>query len=241
MATMMEAMMSMKKIMEANAVTVAATSAVAKVNPMTSSGLNQMNHPTLNMVGKDLGSRDGPHDVQIQNKYTFPPYGSPPKEDANNFAPILIESQQPQTNHAHVSQTVEETHEIAHHNPANSEPCLGYATEGLAVGDIPLQNTLDGPQPHPLDSTMGKNPHAMAEMGKLDHLEERLRDIEGGEDYAFNLEELFLVPNIITPPKFKVPDFEKYKGTTCPKNHPKMYCRMMCAYAKNEKLLIHFS
>ena len=34
MATIMEAMMSMKKIMEANAVAVAATSAVAKVNPM---------------------------------------------------------------------------------------------------------------------------------------------------------------------------------------------------------------
>ena len=35
----------------------------------------------------------------------------------------------------------------------------------------------------------------MAKMGKLDHLEERLRVIEGGEDYSFaNLEELFLVP-----------------------------------------------
>ena len=33
MATMMEAMMSMKKIMEANAVAIAATSVVAKVNP----------------------------------------------------------------------------------------------------------------------------------------------------------------------------------------------------------------
>ena len=82
----------------------------------------------------------------------------------------------------------------------------------------------------------------MAEMGKLDHLEERLRAIEGGKDYAFsNLEELFLVPNIITPSKFKVLDFDKYKGTTCPKNHPKMYCRKMGAYAKDEKLLIHFS
>ena len=51
---------------------------------------------------------------------------------------------------------------------------------------------------------------------KLDHLEERLRAIEGSEDYAFaSLEELFLVPNIITPPKFKVLDFDKYKGTTC--------------------------
>ena len=79
-----------------------------------------------------------------------------------------------------------------------------------------------------LSVTHNHNPHiprwlktlmTMAGMGKLDHLEERLRAIEGGEDYAFaNLEELFLVPNIITLPKFKVPDFDKYKGTTCPKN-----------------------
>ena len=41
MATMMEAIMSMKKIMEANAVTVATTSTVAKVNPMPPSDLNQ--------------------------------------------------------------------------------------------------------------------------------------------------------------------------------------------------------
>jgi len=60
MATMMEAMMSMKKIMEANVVAVAATSAVAKVNPMPLSGLKQMNHPTSDMVGKDLGSTDDP-------------------------------------------------------------------------------------------------------------------------------------------------------------------------------------
>ena len=60
MVTMMEAMMSMKKIMEANVVTVAATSAIAKVNPMPPSDLNQMNHPTSDMVGKDLGSTNGP-------------------------------------------------------------------------------------------------------------------------------------------------------------------------------------
>ena len=34
LAATMEAMLSMKKIMEANAVAIAATSAVAKVNPM---------------------------------------------------------------------------------------------------------------------------------------------------------------------------------------------------------------
>ena len=79
MATMMEAMMSVKKIMEANAVAIAATSVVAKVNPTSPSGINQMNHPTSDMVGKDLGSTGGPHDVQIQNKHAFPPYGLPPK------------------------------------------------------------------------------------------------------------------------------------------------------------------
>ena len=80
----------------------------------------------------------------------------------------------------------------------------------------------------------------MAEMGKLDHLEERLRAIKGGEDYSVaNLKELFLEPNIITPPKFKVLDFDNFKGTTCPKNHLKMYYRKMGAYLKDEELLIH--
>ena len=114
MATMMEAMMSMRKIMEANAVTIAATSAVAKVNPTSPSGINQMNHPTSDMVDKDLGSTGGPHDVQIQNKHAFPPYGlllnyTPPNvaytpnKNVNNSTPIPVGSQQPQTDHAHVS------------------------------------------------------------------------------------------------------------------------------------------
>ena len=51
---------------------------------------------------------------------------------------------------------------------------------------------------------------------------------------------MFLVPNVVTPPKFKVPKFEKYKGTTFPKNHLKMYCWKMGAYAKDEKLVILF-
>ena len=104
----MEAMMSMKKIMEANAVTVAATSVVAKVNPTSPSDINQMNHPTSDMVGKDLGSTGGPHDVQIQNEHALPPYGLPPNytppnvaytpnENVNNSTPIPIESQQPRT------------------------------------------------------------------------------------------------------------------------------------------------
>ena len=48
------------------------------------------------------------------------------------------------------------------------------------------------------------------------------------------------IASTIIPPKFKVLDFDKYKGTTCPNNQLKMYCRKMGAYAKDKKLLMHF-
>jgi len=81
----------------------------------------------------------------------------------------------------------------------------------------------------------------MVEREKFDHIEERSRVIEGGGNYAFiDMTELCLVPDMVIPPKFKMPDFDKYKGTTCPKNHLKMYYKKMRAYAKDEKLLMHF-
>ena len=59
----------------------------------------------------------------------------------------------------------------------------------------------------------------MVEREIFDHIEERLRAIEGGEDYAFaNMVELCLVLDVVIPLKFKAPDFDKYKGTICPKN-----------------------
>jgi len=84
-----------------------------------------------------------------------------------------------------------------------------------------------------LDADRAKN--------KLEVLEERLRAIEGGGSYEFeDAASLCLVPDVVIPPKFKVPDFEKYKGTTCPKSHLTMYCRKMATHAHNEKLLIHY-
>jgi len=51
MATMIEAMMSIKEIMEVSAATIAATSTIAGVDLTPPYGLNQINHPTLDMVG----------------------------------------------------------------------------------------------------------------------------------------------------------------------------------------------
>ena len=50
-ATMMETMMSMKKMMEVNAAAIATTSDVVEVDPTPPYGLNQINHPTSDMVG----------------------------------------------------------------------------------------------------------------------------------------------------------------------------------------------
>jgi len=81
----------------------------------------------------------------------------------------------------------------------------------------------------------------MEEREKFDLIEEWLRAIEGIGDYPFaDMAELCLVPDVVIPPKFKVPNFDKYKGTTCPKNHLKRYCRKMGAYSRDEKLLMHF-
>ena len=52
--------------------------------------------------------------------------------------------------------------------------------------------------------------------------------------------ELSLVLDLVIPPKFKVLDFTKNGGTSCPKKHLTMYCRKMVGYIKNEKLLINY-
>ena len=51
---------------------------------------------------------------------------------------------------------------------------------------------------------------------------------------------LSLVPNVVIPYKFKMPDFVKYNGSTCPKAHMTMFCQKMVGYTGNDKLLIHY-
>nr|UBX54598.1 hypothetical protein [Lupinus angustifolius] len=75
---------------------------------------------------------------------------------------------------------------------------------------------------------------------KLNLIEERLKAIEGASFPDLkNAFEMCLVPDVVLPPKFKVPEFEKYNGTTCLKSHLHMYTWKMSAYHGDDKLLIY--
>ena len=71
-------------------------------------------------------------------------------------------------------------------------------------------------------------------------LDKKLEEIEGVNNLgSVDPRELCLVPDLVMPPKFKSPKFEKYDGTKCPENHLATYCNKMAEHACNEDLLIY--
>ncbi|KAK2416374.1 hypothetical protein QL285_038771 [Trifolium repens] len=58
---------------------------------------------------------------------------------------------------------------------------------------------------------------------KYNEMQREMRALHGKELFGQNAHELCLLPNVVIPHKFKVPDFEKYKGSTCPRAHLVMY------------------
>ncbi|XP_050875250.1 uncharacterized protein LOC127078874 [Lathyrus oleraceus] len=70
-------------------------------------------------------------------------------------------------------------------------------------------------------------------------LAKKFRDLEGDHVFGSAAKEMCLVSGLVIPAKFKTPDFEKYKGHTCPKSHLIMYYRKMAAHVEDDKLMIH--
>ena len=180
MTTMMEAIMSIRKMMEVNKAIVVAIGTATEVDPTHPSSLNQVNYPVSDMVGQGgeaLGSTGDLHFMQVQNKHSFPPYGLPPNytppnvahapdENVNNSTPILIETQQPQSGQAQVPQPTEEAHEAPRdHNLANFEPHLKYAAEGQAFCGVPLPSV--SPTTITLAFCGGKSPSFYVGKGKI--------------------------------------------------------------------------
>jgi len=72
-------------------------------------------------------------------------------------------------------------------------------------------------------------------------LKERVKAVEGNHlcDLV-KVAKMCLVPNVVIPKKFRVPEFVKYTGTQCPITHLKAYYNKMVEVVDDEKLLIHF-
>ena len=74
---------------------------------------------------------------------------------------------------------------------------------------------------------------------KLELIKERLRMVERLDAYSLvDASKMSLVSDLMLPPKFKVPTFNKYDGTKCLSAHLYMYCRKMTSHTSNNKLLI---
>ena len=70
-------------------------------------------------------------------------------------------------------------------------------------------------------------------------LEQRLRAFEGTSLHDhIKAAEMCLVPHVVIPKKFRVPEFIKYTGTQWPVTHLKAYCNKMAEVVYDEKLLI---
>ncbi|XP_040934491.1 uncharacterized protein [Gossypium hirsutum] len=72
-------------------------------------------------------------------------------------------------------------------------------------------------------------------------LEDKFRVLEGASNHhRIDAKDLSLVPDLVFPHKFKMPEFEKYNETTCPEAHITMFCRRITRYVNNDQLLIHY-
>ena len=130
-------------------------------------------------------------------------------------------------------------------------------TKGKGITDDPDLQRNPTSWKNDIDPSMVPNPNDLCQQGKLkkepsrrsNHvdmqhrcslLDKKLKKIEEVNDLgSVDPKELCLVSDLVIPPKFKIPNFEKYNGTKCPENHLATYCNKMAGHAHNEDLLIH--
>ena len=112
---------------------------------------------------------------------------------------------------------------------------------GANKADPIMVSNLDDPKEHEkLRRESSKQSENNEAQRKLELIEERLKAMEGSDVYGIvDARTMSMVPDLVLPPKFKVPTFDKYDSTKCPSAHLYMYCRKMTGYTNNDKLLIH--
>lgn len=76
---------------------------------------------------------------------------------------------------------------------------------------------------------------------KVEALETRVKAIKGVKLYIpVEATKICLVPNVIVPKNFRVPEFIKYTRTQCTTTHLKSYYNKMIEVVHDKKLLMHF-
>lgn len=111
---------------------------------------------------------------------------------------------------------------------------------------IPIMTILN-PVVHTIPFNEEQVYHAPSEGLNLDDVQDQLhelrKELRANREKNLlgkNARDVCLVPNAKLPTKFKVPDFEKYKGDTCPKTHLTLYARRMSAYTDNHQVFIYY-
>ncbi|GAU49857.1 hypothetical protein TSUD_374390 [Trifolium subterraneum] len=132
--------------------------------------------------------------------------------------------------------------EIPHVQPAVPIPQLGNTLPQVTA-------TVTAPLVHTIQQNQMPICHAESVGGydrvddlqiKYDEIQREMRALRGKDLFGQDAHELCLVPDVVVPHKFKVPNFEKYKVSTCRKAHLIMYARKMSTQTSNDKLLIHY-
>src|SRR4051812_39379118 len=98
----------------------------------------------------------------------------------------------------------------------------GYLPEGYLSAPSEIHDRMDGFQ------------------DQFEELQKEMKALRGKELFGKNVHDLCLVPNVKVPAKFKLPEFEKYKGNSCPQAHLVMYIRKMSTHTDDQRLLIHY-
>ncbi|XP_058783752.1 uncharacterized protein LOC131658480 [Vicia villosa] len=83
--------------------------------------------------------------------------------------------------------------------------------------------------------------------GRLEEFEDQFLEFQkeikafrGKYLFGKEVNDLCLVPNVRVPTKFRLLEFEKYKGNSCPHSHLIMYVRKMSMHTEDQRLIIHY-
>jgi hypothetical protein len=134
----------------------------------------------------------------------------------------------------------------------NQIPTIAQAEERMSEhGQEPqhnptfVQSTTPAPAPTVMDAFANKSHKAKSsdsiDQDKMEALEAKIKVIERVDLYdPVWAAEMCLVPNVVVPKKFRVPEFIKYSGTQCSMTHLKSYYNKMAKVVHDEKLMMHF-